>query len=144
MAFDIHIEGVANPQGARALTFGDYGRVLGVSGVQLMVNRFVKCFLTPKGTDISDLEYGTSLAAALGGNIDARFAEQLAATAVSEAEEKLREYDIANDMEPDSRLAKAQLQRIVLGESNSMVDVYVRLYSASGAVVDALMSSKIR
>jgi len=144
MPFDIHIEGVANPQGSRAVTFGDYSGAVGVSGVQLMVNRFLKCFLTPKGSDIGDLDYGTSLAAALGGNVDARFAEQLAATAVSEAEDKLREYDISEDFEPDARLAKAQLQSIVLAVGNSQIDIYVRLYSASGAVVDALMSSKIR
>jgi hypothetical protein len=59
MSYDLHIEGSdTTVAGVRFMTFGDYARPQGVQGIQKMVNLFLKCLCTPKGSDLSDKKDG--------------------------------------------------------------------------------------
>jgi len=133
--FDIHYEGKPLDQvvGIRAITFGDYPRALGVKGIQKLVDRYMKALLTPKGTDLSDPEYGTHLAAALGNNVDPGTLSQLASRAVADAEGIIRAYDAEYGTPDDERLFSVDLENLVIDPEGNGVTLDVRLKSVEGA-----------
>jgi len=141
MSYDIHIEGVAVgiTEGFKFVTFGPYPTPIAVQGMQKMVDRFLKCLCTPKGSDITDLGYGTTLLASLGGNVDAGSLQQLAYLAVQEAEEKIREYDVSNGVLPSERLSGAQIDDIAANTTGNNVDIFLLLRNAEGTTVRVLV-----
>lgn len=147
MAFDIHIEGV--PVGEivneRFLQFGAYEdrKVIAVRGIQKMVDRFMKCILTPSGTDISDLEYGTQLANLFLGNLDSAGLRQLVALSVIQAEERIIQYDTVNGAPEEERLSSAVLESLTLQEEDigSGFEMTVLLQNAAGTTVRVLIPS---
>jgi hypothetical protein len=141
--FDVHIEGVpaAQVKSIRCVTFGSYGRVLGVKGIQKMIDRFLKCFMTPLGTDISDPSYGTILATSFLGNINSGDLYSIALQSVSAAQQKIQEYDSYGNAEDDERLSSAQIDNIAVEQSSGAVQITLRLTNAAGTVVKTQMSS---
>lgn len=142
MKYDIYIESLAadKVQGPQCLTFGHYRRVIGVAGVQKMVNRFVKCLLTPLGSDASDPEYGTQLAASFLANVNPRDIFSLAAQSVAKAEQKILEYDSVEGLPDNERLASAEIENIYVDDSGPGVVIVVRLSNVSGTVVQTQVS----
>ena len=134
MSYDIHIESLPSGEsvGYKFFTFGSYPRHLGVDGIQKMVDRFAKCFFTPKGSDISDSEYGTQLADLFLGNIDPTQLRELAVMAVRDAEEKIREYDMQKFSPADERLANAEIEEIVIDNEAPGVEIRVVLTNTAG------------
>lgn len=143
--YDIHIESLPADQlqGPSCLTFGSYGRVLGVSGAQKMVNRFMKCMMTPLGSDTSDLTYGTQWTMSFLSNVNPRDLFSIAAQSVASAEQKIQEYDSIQGVSDDERLASAEIEDIYVDESGPGIVLVVRLRNASGTVVQAQMSSYV-
>jgi hypothetical protein len=141
--FDVHIEGVpvAQVKSTRCVTFGSYGRVLGVKGVQKMVDRFLKCFMTPLGTDISDPSYGTILATSFLGNVNSGDVYSIALQSVTTAQQKMQEYDSLGNAEDDERLASAQIDDITVDQSGGAIQITLRLTNVAGTVVKTQMSS---
>lgn len=138
MAYDIHIEGLTaeddDLKGIAFLTFGNYNgnSTVGVRGIHKLVTRFTKCFMTPKGSDLSDPEYGTSLMAAFLSNVRMDFAAQLASQSVQEAFDILREYDIDYDLDDDERISSVDIQNIAVDESGLGVDLTLYIQNVSG------------
>jgi len=137
MAFDIHIEGVPADavKGTKAISFGDYGRVYAVQGIQKMVDRYLKCLMTPVGTDISDPNYGTGLPAMFLGNVDDATVRQMSALAVSDAETKIRSYDTQNEAPEDEKLVGATMESFSFDEANRGIEMVVLLKNAAGTTV---------
>jgi hypothetical protein len=138
MSFDLHIEGVplSLVSGTRGLTFGDYPVHVGVRGIQKLVDRFLKCFLTPLGSDMSDKDYGTQLAASFGvGNIDSVSIRQLVSLAVQQVEDTLRRYETEYATDTDERIASAQIQQLIPTADNDGFDVYVLISNVAGTTV---------
>lgn len=138
MAYDVHIEGVPEDQllNEKFLWFGDYDvDILAIQGVQKMVDRFLKCLLTPAGTDISDQEYGTQMANLFLGNFDSASMRQMVTLAVVHAEEQIRRYDVINGAPEDERLVSAVIESLELDASAPGFDVTVLLQNAAGTTV---------
>lgn len=138
MAYDIHIEGIHAEdddfRGLAFLTFGNYNNnsTVGVRGIHKLVSRFIKCFMTPKGSDLSDPDYGTSLMASFLSNIRLGFAAQLAAQSVQEAFDTLREYDIEYDLDDDERISSVDIQGIDIDEEGPGIDIQLFIQNVSG------------
>ncbi len=143
MPYDIHIEGVPQDQIRRDkfLWFGDFEDrdMVAVQGIQKTVDRFLKCLLTPAGTDISDPNYGTKLTRAFLGNIDLASARQLATLAVIQAEECIRRYDVINGAPEDERLASAVVETIEMDKAASGFEMVVLLKNAAGTTVRVML-----
>ena len=138
MAYDVHIEGLPADQtlNEKFLWFGDYDvQILAVQGIQKMVDRFLKCIMTPAGTDISDREYGTRMASLFLGNFDATSMRQMATLAVTQAEEQIRRYDVINGAPADERLSSAVIESLELDASAPGFDITVLLQNAAGTTV---------
>lgn len=111
MSYDIHIEGLPEElvQGLGFVTFGDYATPQKVDGIYKVINRFLKCFLTPRGSDPADTEYGTTLMANFGNTYDPRTGFSLAAQAVEEVTTKIREYDSEYQLPDEERLFSVEI-----------------------------------
>lgn len=138
MPYDIYIEGITDKNddysGREFLTFGNYnnGSTIGVRGVHKLVSRFIKCFMTPKGSDLSDPDYGTSISAALLSNTNVNLLFQLASQSVQEAFDVLREYDAEYDLDDDERISSADIQDLYVDESGLGVTIRVQIRNMSG------------
>jgi len=134
MPYDIHIEGIGEDDvvNAQFLTFGNYRKSVAVRGIHKLVARFLKCFMTPIGSDLSDPDYGTTLLASFLGNVDPRTLPALAARAVEEATESIRRYDTEYDRDDDERLAGVEVQNILVDESGLAVVLYLELQNVEG------------
>lgn len=135
--YDIHVEGVPPDDviGQKCFTFGAYRQTLAVCNTQKMVNRFVRCFMTPIGSDLSDPTYGTALAALFLGSIRANDLSSVVAQAVADTEQKIREYDSANGAPASERLASATIDDIQVDPSGGRVVVIITLKNAAGIAV---------
>jgi hypothetical protein len=139
VAFDIHYEAASTPKGLRIITFGAYPTVLGVEGAQKMVNRFVKCFLTPRGSDVSDLDYGTQLAGVIGGTVDFSMVYAYAVAAVNDTTQKIQEYDTLSELPDDERLAGAGIEEVQVRSADRSVTLRLRLTNVAGSSVAFLL-----
>jgi hypothetical protein len=139
MAYDIHIEGVPREEvvNEKFLWFGNFEDkdAIAVQGIQKMVDRFLKCILTPAGTDISDTDYGTQLANLFLGNIDDAGLRQMVTLSVIQAEEQIRRYDVINGAPEDERLATATVESLEVDRASSGFDLTVLLQNTAGTTV---------
>jgi hypothetical protein len=133
MSYDLHLEKTPNNLKLELLSFGEYPQALGVRGLHKLVTRFIKCFFTPKGSDLSDVNYGTTLMQFFGGSGNPRDFAMLAAQAVNETVEKLREYDSLYTLDDDERMLSAELLNVVPTTDGDGVDVYVSVRNVEGS-----------
>lgn len=68
--FDFHIQGVPEDEltGFKFFTRA-FNRTIAVRGVNKLLNLWTKVFLTPKGSDPTNLERGTDFASLFGANV---------------------------------------------------------------------------
>jgi hypothetical protein len=142
MPFDIHIEGlpISRVHGSRGIGFGDYALHIGVMGPQKMVDRFMKCFLTPIGSDLTDKEYGTPVASALGNSIGSTTLAQLVHMSAQQVVTTLQRYDSLYDTPDDERLVLASIEQLEVTAAGDGFDAYVRLQNAAGTTVLIMVS----
>jgi len=144
MSFDIHIESLGDEaKGHRFLTFGNYPRHVGIKGIQKLVNRFIMCLFTPVGTNLSDRDYGTDLAAALTGNTEHDALKDLVQLAISDTEDKLKEYDVEYGPPDNERLSVVTLQDLSVDRSTRTIELRVRLRNVAGTTVLLLVPTII-
>ena len=143
--FDIHIEGVPYLliRGGRGLTFGDYQTVVGVAGVQKMVDRFVKCFFTPLGSDLTDREYGSTVMAHFGNTLPSAL-EPLVYSSVQQCVDTLQRYDDLYFTEDDERISGASVESYQEDPAGDGFLVKVRLTNAAGTTVSILVSDAMK
>lgn len=139
--YDLHFESVAEGQnrGFEFLTFGDYTRHQGIKGPQKMVNRFLKCLLTPVGSDYTDQNYGTSLMDGWGGNVDHNDLYELITTSVRDAEETVRAYDIENFAPTDERLASVTIEEITIETAGDGFTFVITVTNVAGQGLTVLV-----
>ena len=89
--FDIHIQTLLEAdqrQTFKFMTFG-FNPTIGVKGFQMLVNMWLKCFLTPRGSDPTDLNYGTEFSDLIGSNVALEDARDVVLLAVNDCNEQL-------------------------------------------------------
>ena len=114
MPWDIHFQPVPadDVRGFRAFTFG-FRAALKVRGFQALINRWLKTFFTPKGTDLWDPNMGTVLAAQVGGNVGSlEDAKGLAIRAVEDCNEQVRNQDVEGEYPLDESLSNAVISEM--------------------------------
>ena len=138
MPYDIHIEGISDSSladGPRVITFGNYRRHIGVQGVHKLISRFLKCFMTPLGSDLSDPDYGTSLMASFPGNADPRSLRALVSQSVQEVLDKLREYDVEYILPDDERIFSIEIENVTIDNTSGGLEIKLNLKNVAGTVV---------
>lgn len=118
--YDVHIQLVpqASFTGSKFYSFG-YDRTLGVRGLQKLINMWAKYFLTPVGSDPTDLSVGTDFMGLLGSNVDVNDAQDILLIAVDKTNQAIQSYQTGRDIADDERLANAEVtDYIVLSDAN--------------------------
>jgi hypothetical protein len=138
MAFDVHFQIVPEEEqlysGGKIFTFG-FTSAIGVKGPQKLVNRWLKCLFTLKGTDLLDKTYGTGYAELIGSNVS-RYQDFVDAVSlfISDCNDQITAFDQAQFPPDDERLDSANLTSVVPRGVDGY-DVYVSLKNVAGTVL---------
>lgn len=130
-AFDVHfqIRTAADSNGEKLFTFA-YASAKGVRGFQKTINQWLKCLLTPKGSDITAKTYGTAFADLLGTNtFSTSDVSERVVLAVEDATAQILAYQRAQSaasLPNEERLASASVA-LIEQTSTTGYTVYVVL-----------------
>lgn len=136
--YDVHFQLVPSEEqlsaNGRVFTFG-YASSVGVKGPQKLVNRWLKCLFTLKGSDLLDRGYGTGFPEIIGSNIS-RMQDFVDAMSlfVDDCNEQIQAFDLAQFPPDDERLASAVLSNVV-PRGDDGYDVYVTLKNVAGTLL---------
>jgi len=128
--FDIHIQTLPEADQRdtfKYMTFGFEGGV-GVKGFQMLINQWLKCFLTQRGSDPADLGYGTTFTALMGSNVPLADARDVTVLSVDECNEQVQGFNRATiSLSLSERLASAQIIDFVDKPSAPGFDVFIEI-----------------
>lgn len=136
--FDIHFQ-LLTPadqvSSSRNFGFG-FSSAVGVRGPQKLINRWLKCLMTPKGSDPFTPGAGTVFANLIGGNIgNMKDVVDVIVLAVDDCNEQIRAIDRKALPPDDERLQSATLAEIIEAPSGGGFDAYIHIRNAAGTVV---------
>jgi hypothetical protein len=136
MPYDIHFQPIppSEVRGYKVFTFG-FKAALKVEGPQSLVNRWVKTFMTPKGSDPLDNVAGTNFAEMIGANVT-KITEELkdvTILSITDANEQVKKQDIEGLFSDDSRLMSATLLDFV--QTADGIELWVEIKTMSGDVL---------
>lgn len=138
--YDIHYQMVPEAEqlysGGKVFTFG-FTSAIGVKGPQKLVNRWLKCLMTPKGTDPLTKTYGTGYADLIGSNLS-RYQDFVDAVTlhISDCNDQITAFDQAQFPPDDERLESASLTSVVPRGADGY-DVYVTIKNVAGTLITA-------
>lgn len=137
-SYDVHFQQVPAAEqetsSGRVFTFG-YASAVGVKGPQKLINRWLKCLFTLKGSDLLDKAYGTGFPELIGSNISRRqdFVDAMALF-IDDCNEQIRAFDLTQFPPEEERLASATLTSVVERGADGYA-VYVTLKNGAGTVL---------
>lgn len=138
--YDIHFQLIPPDEqgGGKLFTFG-FVSAVGVRGPQKLINRWLKCLMTPKGTDPYDLNYGTGFPNLIGSNISAiQDAIDALALFVEDCNSQVFAMDRRAFPPDNERLLSATLAKtIALGEDGFAA--YVNLRNVAGETLPVML-----
>ena len=136
--FDVHFQIIPEAEqeasAGRIFSFG-YTSALGVKGPQKLVNRWLKCLFTSKGSDLLDPTYGTGYPELIGANVSLRqdFTDAVAIF-IDDCNAQITAFDQAQFPPDDERLDSATLTNIVPRGADGY-DVYVTIKNTAGTLL---------
>lgn len=114
--FDLHIQTlpVADQRDTfKFMSFG-YTATLGVVGFQLLINMWLKHMLTPRGTDATNITYGTDFTKAIGSNFSLEEARDITLLSIDQTNDYIRTVQRRQDtLTASERLSSAELVSFV-------------------------------
>jgi hypothetical protein len=127
---DIHFQptAVSETYSNKVFTFG-FTSALKVQGLQFLVNRWVKTFMTPVGSDPLSPESGTSFAALIGVNINQNNPdiEDAVVLAIDDTNEQLAEQENISSYSAEESLGYAKLVTLRYDPASSSVNIWIEL-----------------
>jgi hypothetical protein len=127
---DIHFQPTAANEtyGGKAFTFG-FVSSLKVWGLQALVNRWIKTFMTPVGSDPLHQDSGTSFASLIGVNVnqDNPDIEDAVVLAIDDTNDQLADQESGGGYPEDESLGYARLTSISYDASSSTVSIWVEI-----------------
>ena len=131
--YDVYFQPVPEGEvhGFRCFEFG-FAAALKVRGLLALRNRWLKVFMTPKGSDLLDTEYGTAFGNLPGANITGVTSDlqDLTNEAVLDATEQVKAQDIEGRFELDEQLLSATMLQYT--ESEDGIQLWVEIRNKAG------------
>lgn len=128
--FDIHFQALPTADQVATYKFVSFGfsPTIAVKGFQMLLNQWAKCLLTPRGSDPTDLEYGTDFTKLIGSNLDLQDARDVAAISIITCNTQIFRAQANDDsLTGSERLASAEIVKFVEDPSAPGFDVYVEI-----------------
>jgi hypothetical protein len=133
MTYDLHFVATAGDD-EKPFGFG-YRAAIAVAGPQKLVNRFVKCLLTPKGTDPTDENEGTTFMSLVGSNVpSSQYILDSLALTLDDAASQLRAFDRVAGLPSNEQFGSVSLLQLVERVAGGY-DVWVLLRNAANEPV---------
>lgn len=133
--YDIHFQALTTEEQARTFKFVGftYNPTIGVSGFQMLINQWLKCFLTPRGTDPTDGAYGTDFTKLVGSNLAVEDAQDVSRIAIEDCNTQINSFQTGDtSLLSSERLASATLTRFIPDTSAPGFTVYVEIKNQAG------------
>ena len=128
--FDIQFQLTSSSEQEASGQFVTWGSAstFGVRGFQFLINLWLKCLLTPRGSDPSDLNYGTDFTKLVGTLVPLEDARDVTLLAITQCNNQIAAFQ-RNDstLTASELLASAQLTNFVEDTGSSRFDAYVEL-----------------
>ena len=142
MSYDIHFQVIPEEDqltaGGRVFSFG-FTSAIGVRGPQKLMNRWIKCLFTLRGSDLLSPEYGTGFPDLIGSNISQqRDFEDAVALFISDCSAQIAALDQAQSPPANERLDSAVLTAVVPRGAVGY-DVYVTLKNVAGQLIPLIL-----
>lgn len=128
--FDIHIQLLPESEQTEIFKFMTFGfdSTIGVKGFQMLINMWLKCFLTSKGGDPSDLSYGTAFTQLIGSNVALDDTRDVVDLAIDQCNTKIKEIQDNNfPLTPSELLESAQLIDFIEDPSAPGFSAYIEI-----------------
>ena len=134
MSFDIHFQPIPvdlQRGGGTLFTFG-FKSAVGVQGPQKLINRWVKCFLTPAGSDPYDPAIGTGFANLIDSNMS-NFQDVRDAVAlfIDDCNAQIFAWDRQYLPPSNEQLLNATLTQITPTATGDGFDAWVKIQNAA-------------
>ena len=128
--FDLYFQVLSSVEQQTTMKFVTFGTnsTIGVKGFQQLINKWLKCFLTPKGSDATALNYGTVFPTLIGSNIslaDARDVSDLAVQQCNTLLINMQSSDLS--LASSERLNSAKIINFVEKPEVPGFDLYVEI-----------------
>jgi hypothetical protein len=140
--YDIHYQilPLAEQTSERVYGFG-FVSAVGVRGPQKLINRWVKCFMTPQGSDLFEPAYGTGFPDLIGSNIQSTSdIIDVVSLAIQDCNEQIRRFETTNLTPIDERLGAATILRI-LEDGDDGFQLWIGITNAAGLQTPVLLPS---
>lgn len=124
----------------RFFTFG-FDRSVGVRGPQKLALQWLKCLMTTKGTDPTDLEYGTEFPNLIGSNVRSmRDVQDVVTLCIQDCNEQITKIQQETQPDLDELLLTATLAKFELTGDDGF-DAYVTIANAKNQEVTVNLPS---
>jgi len=133
--FDIHIQTLPQAEQKDTFKFMSWGYVgsVGVKGLQMLINNWLKCFLTPRGSDPTDLAYGTVFTNMIGSNIRPQDARDVTLLAISQCNAQIVTFQKGDTtLTSTERLGSATLTGFTIDNSAPGFSAVVEIRNQAG------------
>lgn len=138
--YDFHFQGVPEDEltGFRFFTRG-FKRTLAVRGINKLLNLWTKVFLTPKGSDPTNLERGTDFAGLFGSNITSmQDVRDVVLLSIEDCNKQISDLQQSNTPDVDETLKTAVLTQFTR-VSADRINVYVGITNLSNEEATTLI-----
>jgi hypothetical protein len=133
--FDIHIQVLPEAEQKDTFKFMSFGfaESIGVKGFQMLINQWLLCFLTRRGSDPADLARGTVFTSLIGSNLALADARDVVSLSVDQCNEQVSAFQ-RNDftLTASERLASASVVGFTEQPSAPGFDVVVEIRNQAG------------
>lgn len=130
LRFDVHIQPLPEAEQISSLKlmgFGD-GPSIGVKGFQMLINIWLKNFLTPRGSDPAAPDEGTAFGHLIGSNVSPSDASDVVRLAIEDCNEQVITFQSADTtLTASERLSDARLIDFRFAEGDAGFDAYVEI-----------------
>lgn len=134
--YDLYIQGVPESEisGFRFLT-RQFDRTIAVRGMDKLVIKWMHIFLTPKGTDPTNLDRGTEFTRLIGSNIaSAQDVRDVVTLTIEDANKQIFDLQRVTTTAADETLRNAVLEAFVRNAEDRF-DVTVRITNVAGQAI---------
>lgn len=139
--YDIHYQILPADQQVSERVFGfGFVSAVGVRGPQKLINRWLKCLMTPQGSDPFSLTYGTGFPNLIGSNISSvNDLIDLVSIYVQSCSDQIRAFERQTFPPPDERLQSATILRV--NDLGDGFEVWVGITNAAGLQTPVVLPS---
>lgn len=133
--FDLHFQALTEEEQTATFKFVGWGfnPSIAVKGFQMLVNQWLLCFLTPRGSDPTDLLRGTDFTKLVGSSLPPQDARDVVSIAIDTCNDQVSDFQL-NDttLNPTEQLAGATIVNFIENTTGPGFSVYIELKNQAG------------